>query len=1069
MYAPWARSLRTAARWHRPDPLAASNRGSPVLRARFASLPASGAADDSNSNEGREKPKRDEHKDGQGKAAPTEPVPRSDENIFGEPGFNGTAESQSRLKKRGNGSLQSRSSRNRTKEMPPLQLPEDFRATNIYQYGDERKPIARSSVDIQRSRSSGKKPDSGANASVSTSEENQTFKSAKLLDGDAAALLDLVLWSDDAVRHERLHTLEGALDPQGLAHIARRGELILGVAYLLAGRMALKLASHGSDVSDTDAAAASQARTALFENSGTFMSSDAMLSLFDFYEAEDVGALDDSDRALSGTFAFWSRVYLKGLVRFVLHATSPYAPELGERHNDAVDEVLHLVRSDLLSKAPRSIKASEIKRPVTVLNFPYYKGFSWPKDVVRDIAAELRADVLFLTPSHLARILGRHLGQDPVHAPGSISLLGYKTSRYQGAIVEDSSNDDDHDADAYLVIGQDRKFKDAKKGLSIMEQLMGEANNRGKTDDLWEDLKVNAALEEIIHAATRTTGSSTQPLIIHIHDFNALNADPDGNSLLNKLRKIVDTMWADGRQITLVGTCSSLETTKTYNSDLKGLEASEHLVTFQTCRQRLWHWVELGDSMAKDRVIENAANIHFILQCLLGPDYQQSLEDFTQNASLALTFLETTDRLEESLIDMHGGQRLAKVILGELRGDACQNGVKWHDIITAASTIHRNDKPLKQAKSAPKDSTNGFGFVPDGKEKKPKKEPAESQTRERARHPSEDYEAKMLTGLVDADSIETTFEHVHAPKDTIDSIKLLTQLALLHPEAFSHGVLASNRIPGCLLYGPPGTGKTLLAKAVAKESGANMIEISGASINDKYVGESEKRIQALFRLAKKKQPLVIFIDEADSLLADRGIRGHHTGRRETINQFLREWDGMDTTKAFIMVATNRPFDLDEAVLRRLPRRLLIDLPLESDRVTILKIHLKGETLADDISVEKLAKDTPMYSGSDLKNVCVAAAMAAVKETMDAKKAWEGPGEFQWPAQRVLQLRHFQKAMKEVSASVSEDMSSFANIRKFDEKYGEGSSRRKKKAGMGFGVETPGNVVDQARVRPEARP
>jgi SpoVK/Ycf46/Vps4 family AAA+-type ATPase len=266
-----------------------------------------------------------------------------------------------------------------------------------------------------------------------------------------------------------------------------------------------------------------------------------------------------------------------------------------------------------------------------------------------------------------------------------------------------------------------------------------------------------------------------------------------------------------------------------------------------------------------------------------------------------------------------------------------------------------------------------------------------------------------------------------------------------------------------LLYGPPGTGKTLLAKAVAKESGANMIEISGASINNMYYGESEKNVRAIFKLAKKKEPMVIFIDEADAMLGSRGRPNEGGARRDIVNQFLREWDGMDKMKAFIMVATNRPFDLDDAVLRRLPRKILVDLPLEVDRVAIFKIHLKGEMLDDSVSMEKLAKQTPLYSGSDIKNVCVAAAMAAVKEEIEASEKHAGLEPYVWPEKRILNVRHFDKALAEIPASVSEDMSSLNAIKRFDERYGDRKLRRKKR-GMGFDVVPEAIDSHGARVR-----
>lgn len=242
-----------------------------------------------------------------------------------------------------------------------------------------------------------------------------------------------------------------------------------------------------------------------------------------------------------------------------------------------------------------------------------------------------------------------------------------------------------------------------------------------------------------------------------------------------------------------------------------------------------------------------------------------------------------------------------------------------------------------------------------------------------------------------------------------------------------------------------------------------------------YVGEGEKNIRAIFTLAKKLTPCIVFIDEADAILGARTGGGNRTSHRELINQFLREWDGMTELSAFIMVATNRPFDLDEASLRRLPRRLLVDLPVEKDREAILKIHLQSERLDPDVSVADLAAQTPFYSGSDLKNVCVAAALACVREEFDTAAASRAKDttttdtkekKYEYPEKRTLHRRHFDKAMEEISASISEDMGSLSAIRKFDEKYGDRRGRRKK-AGFGYrtgGVEGDKVGSDAARVR-----
>ncbi|EME48763.1 hypothetical protein DOTSEDRAFT_67714 [Dothistroma septosporum NZE10] len=331
------------------------------------------------------------------------------------------------------------------------------------------------------------------------------------------------------------------------------------------------------------------------------------------------------------------------------------------------------------------------------------------------------------------------------------------------------------------------------------------------------------------------------------------------------------------------------------------------------------------------------------------------------------------------------------------------------------------------------------------------------------------HESRLLGGVVDPQNIKTGFTEVHATPETIDALKTMTSLSLLRPDAFKYGVLAADRLPGLMLYGPPGTGKTLLAKAVAKESKATVLEISGAQIYEKYVGEGEKMVKAVFSLAKKLSPCIVFIDEADAIFGSRSSAGNRNTHREIINQFLREWDGMDLHDVFIMVASNRPFDMDDAVLRRLPRRILIDLPVAKDRESILGIHLKDEQTDDSVNLSALSEQTPLYSGSDLKNLCVSAALACVREENELASSKEDERGFKLPERRTLSSRHFEKAIREISASISEDMGSLVAIRKFDEQFGDRKGR-KKKTTYGFGTGDAGMIDENAAlVRPAPPP
>ncbi|CAO3611656.1 unnamed protein product [Cunninghamella blakesleeana] len=299
------------------------------------------------------------------------------------------------------------------------------------------------------------------------------------------------------------------------------------------------------------------------------------------------------------------------------------------------------------------------------------------------------------------------------------------------------------------------------------------------------------------------------------------------------------------------------------------------------------------------------------------------------------------------------------------------------------------------------------------------------------------YENRIISRLVDPAKITCTFKDVRAPQSTIDILQSLISLPLKRPDLFQHGILKNNFISGVLLFGPPGTGKTMLAKAVAKESGSRMLEIQASDIYDMYVGQGEKNVKAIFSLARMLSPCVIFIDEVDSLMIKRQSEATTNSHREIINQFMVEWDGLssDNKGVMVMAATNRPFDLDDAVLRRMPRRILLDLPNEDDREYILKMLLKDEKY--DVSLKELARATQHYSGSDLKNLCITAALKCIQQSMPSE-----------PPNRILLKSHFDESLKMISPSSSEDMGSLTELRKWNQKYGD-TYKKKKHSTFGF--------------------
>jgi len=224
---------------------------------------------------------------------------------------------------------------------------------------------------------------------------------------------------------------------------------------------------------------------------------------------------------------------------------------------------------------------------------------------------------------------------------------------------------------------------------------------------------------------------------------------------------------------------------------------------------------------------------------------------------------------------------------------------------------------------------------------------------------------------------------------------------------------------GILLYGPPGTGKTLLAKAVATESQANFISVKGPEFLSKWVGESEKAVRETFRKARQAAPSVVFLDEIDSIAPARssGTADSHVTER-VISQILTELDGLESLNNVIVIAaTNRPDIIDAALLRpgRFDRLIEIGMPDEKARLEILKIHAAKKPLAEDVSLEELAKKTDKYSGADLAAIVNEAVMLVIRECVVAGKAKE---EEQLCAYKI-EKKHFDEALKKVQPTATE--------------------------------------------------
>jgi SpoVK/Ycf46/Vps4 family AAA+-type ATPase len=288
----------------------------------------------------------------------------------------------------------------------------------------------------------------------------------------------------------------------------------------------------------------------------------------------------------------------------------------------------------------------------------------------------------------------------------------------------------------------------------------------------------------------------------------------------------------------------------------------------------------------------------------------------------------------------------------------------------------------------------------------------------------------------------TTFKDVRTNPDTIRALRCLT-LSIRDAKAFQTGILSRQPNAGVLLYGPPGTGKTLLARALAKESGAKMLAISPADIQSELVSVGEKKVQSLFRYARRHHPCIIFIDEADACFRSRSADQTRNHDVSFLNQFLTEMDGIDahaSDKPIVVAATNRPFDLDEGILRRLGRRILVDVPDVRGREAILRLHLEGERLGPDVNLVEIAQSTQDYTGNDLRDLAVLAAVEAVYEIHqqpsgdDAGQAHDGArGQERSGADRVIGKKHFLMAKRFVAPAPKADL--VAKIAEFHNRHG----------------------------------
>eukprot|EP01113_Clastostelium_recurvatum_P033220 TRINITY_DN4367_c0_g1_i3.p1 TRINITY_DN4367_c0_g1~~TRINITY_DN4367_c0_g1_i3.p1 ORF type:complete len:312 (-),score=83.79 TRINITY_DN4367_c0_g1_i3:12-947(-) len=233
---------------------------------------------------------------------------------------------------------------------------------------------------------------------------------------------------------------------------------------------------------------------------------------------------------------------------------------------------------------------------------------------------------------------------------------------------------------------------------------------------------------------------------------------------------------------------------------------------------------------------------------------------------------------------------------------------------------------------------------------------------------------------------------------------------------------------GVLMSGPPGTGKTLLAKAVATECGTTFFNVTATTLTSKYRGDSEKLVRILFEMARFYAPSTIFIDEIDSICSSRGAEGEHETSRRVKSELLIQMDGVGQSVAtdeegrpkmvIVLGATNFPWQLDEALRRRMEKRIYIPLPAVEGRKQLLSINLRQVKLAEDVDLDMMAEKTDGYSGADITNICRDASFMAMRRRIKGLTPEEIRNLAKEEMDLPVSMADFDMALTKVQSSVS---------------------------------------------------
>ncbi|KAK3323154.1 ATPase family AAA domain-containing protein 1-A [Cercophora scortea] len=559
----------------------------------------------------------------------------------------------------------------------------------------------------------------------------------------------------------------------------------------------------------------------------------------------------------------------------------------------------------------------------------------------------------------------------------------------------------------------------------MAKHYFGSPSYRNAYYKTWErSQKAIDTILDSVNAETKTAAAGSPPLILHLRDCAGMISLSYGRRLLGRFRDVVQRRRGDGQAAVLVvsvfktncSNCTHSEEWHYQNTAQKKMRvASKFIVTMDpTVPDGITNAAPPRRSVSADNLREMRRLLQWRARHLFLPGVLDSLVYEDESTKKASEFGRRYKAVNEHEWTKDKMEHILTQITGRSYG-------RTHVDLDDVGIVLVRFGLCKRVKGSAKESGGeGEGAEMDASDGEKSEEPghktetlAEKNTRVRASLTSGGWEEMAAEGIVNPEDLEYTYDDVIIDQETKEAVIHMAAMFNFKPAAASAFLLKHIQLTGALFYGPPGTGKTHLARAIAKASGSSMLAIDGASIQNKYVGETEKAIQAAFTLAEKLHPCVLFIDEVDSLFYRRASNDA-SWQRSALSQFLTQMDGLSKSpKApFVLVATNHPQDLDEAFFRRLPRKIFFKLPDLDSREKILRLFLKDEDLDPSVDVKDLARRTEGYSGSDLKSLCAEAAMAFALEQMKAPD--EGG-----LTKLVLTDAHVRKALGRIRPSVSE--------------------------------------------------